>query len=79
MRAYTLELEAELALWQGRPGAAAHAATEAREVAAASGEVPVATRVAALGVRAEADRVELARAQRDEATADAARDRARAA
>jgi DNA-binding CsgD family transcriptional regulator len=78
MRAYTRQLEAELELWRGRPDAAARAAAEARELAGASGEAPLAIRAAALGVRAEADRAELARAQRDDATADAACDRARA-
>jgi DNA-binding CsgD family transcriptional regulator len=78
MQAYTLELEAELELSRGRPDPAARAAAEARELAGATGEAPLAARAAALGVRAEADRVELALAQRDEAAARAARDRARA-
>ena len=72
--AYTLELEAELAIWEGRPEAASYAAAEACEPAA---RADITARCAAVGIRAEADRAERARAKRDSAAAQAASERAR--
>ena len=69
-----LEDEAELALWQRRPEAAAQAAREGIGVK----DTMRRPRVVWLGVRAEADRAELARARRDAAAEDGARERARA-
>jgi DNA-binding CsgD family transcriptional regulator/tetratricopeptide (TPR) repeat protein len=72
---YVIEEEAEIALWQGRPEDASRAAAEG--VRAESEDALRCVLMAALGVRAEADRAELARARRDAAAELAARDRAR--
>jgi DNA-binding CsgD family transcriptional regulator len=72
---YILEDEAELALWQGRPEAAARAAGAAMRVE--SGDALRGVLMAALGLRAEADLAERARARRDAGAEAAARDRAR--
>jgi DNA-binding CsgD family transcriptional regulator len=73
---YESELEVELALWRGQPEAGAHAADEGlRRI---EGREPqLWALIALLGVRAQADRAELARARRDEAAAGAACERAR--
>jgi DNA-binding CsgD family transcriptional regulator len=76
LHAYTFEVEAELAIWEGRPEAASRAAQEVCELATRV-EVPGATRCAALGVRAEADRAERALTLRDAEAAQAASERAR--
>jgi DNA-binding CsgD family transcriptional regulator/tetratricopeptide (TPR) repeat protein len=73
---YELEDEAELALWQGRPEAASRAAAEG--VRLASEDALRHLLMATLGVRAEADLAELARARRDDPREAAARERARA-
>jgi DNA-binding CsgD family transcriptional regulator/tetratricopeptide (TPR) repeat protein len=78
IRAQTFELEAELALWEHRPELALRAATQARELADPLESPNVATRAAALGVRAAADAAELARARADSAGEQAAREEARA-
>jgi ATP/maltotriose-dependent transcriptional regulator MalT len=73
---YVLEDEAELALWQGRPDAAARAAREGMRL---EGEDALRLLLmATLGVRAQADLAELARARRDGPGEAAARDQARA-
>ena len=72
---YDIEAEAELALAQGRPEAASDAAH--RGVRATAEDALRGTVMAALGVRAEADRAELARARRDVLAEEAARRRAR--
>jgi ATP/maltotriose-dependent transcriptional regulator MalT len=76
LRAYVLELEAQLALWEGDPAAASRAATKALEIGLEV-EPTMVPRVVALGVRAEADLAERARARRDAAAANAAIQRAR--
>jgi DNA-binding CsgD family transcriptional regulator len=76
MRAYTLALEAEIAVWERQPEAASCAAAEACELGTQV-DVDIATRSAALGIRAEADRAERARAGRDAGAAQAAIERAR--
>jgi DNA-binding CsgD family transcriptional regulator len=73
-----LGLEAELAALAGRPAAAADIAQRACDLALAVDDQRHAAILAAIGVRAEADRAELARAGRDDAAALAAGDRARA-
>jgi DNA-binding CsgD family transcriptional regulator len=71
---YVLEDEAELALWQGRPDAAARAA---RRGMGLEGEDALRVlSMATLGVRAQADLAELARARRDGRGEAAARDHA---
>jgi DNA-binding CsgD family transcriptional regulator len=71
---YVLEDEAELALWQGRPDAAARAACQGMRL---EGEDAVRLLLmATLAVRAQADLAELARARRDGAGEAAARDQA---
>ena len=77
MTAHVLELEAELATWEGRPDDAARAAEEIRTMVS-DVEFPIVTRGAEAGARAEADRAERARAARDEDAARAAIVRARA-
>jgi DNA-binding CsgD family transcriptional regulator len=77
MHAHLLELEAELAVWEGRAEDAARAA-EAVRALASDVEFPIVTRAADVGVRAEADRAERARAARDEDAARAAIEQARA-
>jgi DNA-binding CsgD family transcriptional regulator/tetratricopeptide (TPR) repeat protein len=73
---YVLEDEAELALWQGRPDAAAREACQGMR---REGEdVLRLLLMATLGVRAQADLAELARARRDGPGEAAARDKARA-
>jgi ATP/maltotriose-dependent transcriptional regulator MalT len=76
LRAYVLELEAQLALWEGAPAAASRAASKALEIGVEV-EPTMVPKVAALGVRAEADLAERARARRDAAAAEAASQRAR--
>jgi DNA-binding CsgD family transcriptional regulator len=76
MRALTLDLEAELAVWEGRPEVASRAAEGACELATHV-DIQVFGRSAELGARAEADRAERARAGRDAAAARAAVQRAR--
>ncbi|HKE81704.1 MAG TPA: AAA family ATPase [Solirubrobacteraceae bacterium] len=71
---YGIEADAELALAQRRPEAASHAA--GRGVRFAGQDALRCVVMASLGVRAEADRAELARARRDETQERAARDRA---
>jgi DNA-binding CsgD family transcriptional regulator/tetratricopeptide (TPR) repeat protein len=73
---YVIETEAELALWQGRPEAASRVARHGVQLAAQDALRCVL--MASLGLRAEADRAELARARRDRAAEDAARRSARA-
>jgi DNA-binding CsgD family transcriptional regulator len=73
---YVLEDEAELALWQGRPDAAGRAARQGMRL-----EGEDALRVllmATLGLRAQADLAELARARRDGPGEATARDHAKA-
>jgi DNA-binding CsgD family transcriptional regulator len=77
MKAHLLELEAELATWEGRAEDAARAAEEIRTMAP-DVEFPIITRGAEAGARAEADRAERARAARDDGAARAAIARARA-
>ena len=69
---YHLEDEAELALWQGRPEVASRAAREGVRVEGEDEQRSVL--MAALGVRAQADLAELARARRDDAAERAARE-----
>jgi DNA-binding CsgD family transcriptional regulator len=72
----TLRLEAELAIWRGCLADASRAAGRGLTV---EPEDPVERlELAALGVRAEADRAAIARARRDEAAEAAAREGARA-
>jgi DNA-binding CsgD family transcriptional regulator len=68
--------EAELALWQRRPEAASTAARKGVEVMAH--DALICLIMASLGLRAEADRAELARARRDDEAERAARERASA-
>jgi DNA-binding CsgD family transcriptional regulator len=75
-RAHVLELEAELAVWEGRPEEASRVAAEVCELAAGF-DIPFAMRSAVLGIRAEADRAERARAGRDASAVRAASERAR--
>ena len=76
LASYALELAAELALWRGEPEAGALAADEClRHVKGRDSSLWAL--IALLGVRAQADRAELARARRDVAAAGAARERAR--
>jgi DNA-binding CsgD family transcriptional regulator len=72
---YDIDAEAELALAQGRPDVASDAARQG--VRATAEDALRGTVMAALGVRAEADRAELARARRDLAAEKGARGRAR--
>jgi DNA-binding CsgD family transcriptional regulator len=73
---YVLEDEAELALWQGRPDAAGRAACQGMRL---EGEDALRLLLmATLGVRAQADLAELARARRDGPVEAAARDHANA-
>src|SRR5207247_5112711 len=72
---YVIEAEAELALWRGRPEDASRVARQGVRVAAK--DAMRCMLMAALGLRAEADRAELARARRDGAAETAARERAR--
>jgi DNA-binding CsgD family transcriptional regulator len=72
---YGIEADAELELAQRRPDAASHAAGLGVRFAAQDALRCVV--MASLGVRAEADRAELARARRDETEERAARDCAR--
>ena len=73
---YDLEDEAELALCRRRPQDAARAAAEG--VRAEAQDTARRLLMATLGLRAEADRADIARARRDDAGARSARDRARA-
>jgi DNA-binding CsgD family transcriptional regulator len=71
-----IDAEAELALWEGLPEVALHAAEEGLRLQA---EDPLRwMRIAALGAHAAADLAELARARRDAAAETAARQRASA-
>jgi DNA-binding CsgD family transcriptional regulator len=74
---YALETRAELALAQRRFGDASRDATEARDRAATLDDAPFVARMAAVVVRAEAARAELARAGRDASAARSASNRAR--
>jgi DNA-binding CsgD family transcriptional regulator len=76
MRAHGLELALTLATWEGRAPDAAQVALEASALASHS-DVAIATQSAELGVRAEADQAERARARRDAGAAQAAAERAR--
>jgi DNA-binding CsgD family transcriptional regulator/tetratricopeptide (TPR) repeat protein len=69
-------LVAELALLEGRPEAATAAVEEGLDAAAATGTDFLATRLCALGLRAEAERAQLAAARRDTSAVAAARQRA---
>jgi DNA-binding CsgD family transcriptional regulator/tetratricopeptide (TPR) repeat protein len=71
-----IEDEAQLALWQRRPEAASTAARRGAEVMAH--DALICLTMAWLGLRAEADRAELARARRDDEAERAARERASA-
>jgi DNA-binding CsgD family transcriptional regulator len=73
---YALEAEAELALWQRRPTVAARAAGDGVRLVAE--DALRNALFATLGLRAEADGAELARARRDSGAAEAARERATA-
>jgi DNA-binding CsgD family transcriptional regulator len=75
---YSGELEAEIALWSGRPQDAAAAAAEAHRLAESLADPITAARPAALGARAQADIAAIARARRDSAAAAVAVERARA-
>jgi DNA-binding CsgD family transcriptional regulator len=71
-RRWHLELVAECALWEGHPEAACSAVRAGIEVLAGTDEERFAGALVALGLRAEADRAERARAVRDETLAVAA-------
>ena len=73
---YALEAEAELAFWQRRSDVSARAAGDGVRLVAE--DVQRRALLATHGVRAEADRAEIARARRDDHAAGAARDRAAA-
>jgi len=73
---YALEAEAELAFWQRRSDVSARAAGDGVRLVAE--DVQRRALLATHGVRAEADRAEIARARRDDDAAGAARDRAAA-
>ncbi len=73
---YRLELEAEIALWRRRPETAARAASQ--DLEPSSERTYRYLVMASLGLRAEADQAELARARRDGPAALAACERATA-
>jgi DNA-binding CsgD family transcriptional regulator/tetratricopeptide (TPR) repeat protein len=73
---YALEAQAELAISRGAPDAASEAAGTGVRVGA--GDALHCLRMASIGLRAEADRAELARARRDLAAEEAALERAAA-
>ena len=68
-------LRAELSLWEGDLDAAA-AAVDGGRAAEIGSDPPFLARLCALGLRAEADRIQLASAQRDRAVVESARRRA---
>jgi DNA-binding CsgD family transcriptional regulator len=70
-------LAAELALWEGRITAAATAADEGRRVATSPDATQFRSQLCALGLRAEAERAQLAGARGTGAAVDDARQRAR--
>ncbi len=71
---YRLELEAEIALWRGRPDIAARVANQGLTVN--EEEAQRTLLMATIGLRAEADQAELSRARRDRVAELAARSRA---
>ena len=73
---YTIDAEAELAMWEGRPEAALSAAEEGLRLQVEDPQRWML--IAALGAQAAADLAELARARRDAAAETAARERATA-
>jgi ATP/maltotriose-dependent transcriptional regulator MalT len=78
LRRYVPELDAEIALSHRRPDEAGRAAEECYRLATSMVEPAAASRAATIGVRAQADCAELARARRDGAAERAAVDRAQA-
>jgi DNA-binding CsgD family transcriptional regulator len=78
LRRYVPELEAEIALSHRRPDEAWQAAEASYRLATSLMDPAAASRAAAIGVRAQADCAELARARRDGAAERAAVGRARA-
>jgi DNA-binding CsgD family transcriptional regulator len=73
---HQFELEAELAVWSGQPDACARVADEGLRRVGGEG-FPGLTLIALVGIHAQADRAELARARRDDEAAGAAHARAR--
>ncbi len=69
-------LVAELALWEGDPEAAAVAVDSGRAADAGSAPPPFVARLCALGLRAEADRIQVAAARGDRAVVERSRRRA---
>jgi DNA-binding CsgD family transcriptional regulator len=69
-------LAAELALWRGSPDEAAAAVDDGLRTGPLTTHLGVRTRVCALGVRAEADRIRIAAARRDSRAVADARSRA---
>ncbi|MFI5890860.1 AAA family ATPase [Actinoplanes sp. NPDC051513] len=69
-------LVAELALWEGDPEAAAAAVDNGLAADTGSTPPPCGARLSALGLRAEADRIQVAAARRDRAVVETARHRA---
>jgi hypothetical protein len=78
LRRYVPDLDAEIALSHRRPDEAWRAAEEASRLATSMVDPAAASRAAAIGVRAQADCAELARARRDDAAERAAVGRAQA-